>query len=136
MFFDSVSLLDQLIVHFRWLIYTYDLIKDCLNRKRNLISLFYMQMNITPYCRHLWYSQNILQWRKNDMKSMKRTSEDYSTIDINQSDTLLSESPFNLYLSYVGFLNERDEFQLEFGMLLPYCLATTASLFIGNCYLF
>ena len=24
----------------------------------------------SPYCRHLWYIQNIIQWGKNDMKAL------------------------------------------------------------------
>ena len=37
-------------------------------------------MNKNPYCRHLWYSRNILQWNKNNIKSTRMTNEDYLTI--------------------------------------------------------
>ena len=34
-------------------------------------------MNKSPYCRHLWYIRNILQWNKNNIKSMRMTNGDY-----------------------------------------------------------
>ena len=34
-------------------------------------------MNKSPYCRHLWYSLNILQWNKNNIKSTKMNTGDY-----------------------------------------------------------
>ena len=35
-------------------------------------------MNKSPYCRHLWCIRNMLQWNKNDIKSMRMTYRDYS----------------------------------------------------------
>ena len=47
--FDSVSLLTKLYVHLRWLLYTFDLIKDCLNPKIKFLAtaLFIILMLFT-----------------------------------------------------------------------------------------
>ena len=62
-------------------------------------------MNQSPYCRHLWYNQNIFQWNKKDMKSAKMTNGDYSRL-VRYSDGYCNLTFFRLGKAFcMGRLN-------------------------------
>ena len=67
-------------------------------------------MNKSPYCRYLWYIRNILQWNKNNIKSMRMTNRDYSQHTLYAHDD--KHEKITIFKMHFSLCTQEDHFRM------------------------